>query len=68
LQYRINDNITLNGRINNLLDEDFTSYKYTFTDLNDDGDYEDDDELVYTDDYNNKDKARSYWVSVNVRF
>lgn len=62
-QYRINDYVTISGRVNNLLDEDFTSYQYSFID-NGDGSYT----LSTTDDYNNKDKARSFWVSVNVRF
>lgn len=62
-QYRLNDRVTLSGRVNNLLDEDFTSYQYSFID-NGDGSYS----LSTTDDYNNKDKARSFWVSVNVRF
>ncbi len=67
--YEVNDFVTLNARINNLLDRDFTSYSTTFTDLNGDGVYEDGtDEVVYRDHYNNKDKARSLWMSVNVRF
>ena len=60
--YEINESITLNGRINNLLDRDFTSYQYTF--IEDSGSYT----LSAQDDYNNKDKARSIWLSVNVRF
>ncbi len=62
-QYRLNDAVTLSGRVNNLLDEDFTSYQYSFID-NGDGSWT----LSTEDDYNNKDKARSFWVSVNVRF
>lgn len=62
-QYRLTDNVTVSGRVNNLLDEDFTSYQYSFID-NGDGSYT----LSTTDDYNNKDKARSFWLSVNVRF
>ncbi len=61
--YRLNDQVTLTGRVNNLLDEDFTSYQYSFID-NGDGTYT----LSTQDDYNNKDKARSFWVSVNARF
>ncbi len=62
-QYRVNDAVTVSGRVNNLLDEDFTSYQYSFID-NGDGSWA----LSTEDDYNNKDKARSFWVSVNVRF
>lgn len=62
-QYRLNDRITLSGRVNNLLDEDFTSYQTSFTD-NGDGTWT----PSFTDDYNNKDKSRSFWVSVNARF
>jgi hypothetical protein len=61
--------VTVNARINNLLDRDFTTYATEFRDLNDDGVYEDGtNEVLYLDDYNNKDKARSVWVSVNVQF
>ncbi|MCD9005257.1 TonB-dependent receptor [Luteimonas sp. XNQY3] len=60
--YRFNETITVNARINNLLDRDFTSYQYTF--IEDNGSYT----LSAQDDYNNKDKARSVWLSVNVRF
>lgn len=62
-QYRLNDKVTVSGRVNNLLDEDFTSYQSSFID-NGDGSWT----LSTEDDYNNKDKARSFWVSVNVRF
>ncbi|MEQ9505978.1 MAG: TonB-dependent receptor [Hyphomonas sp.] len=62
-QYRLNDSVTITGRVNNLLDEDFTSYQYSFID-NGDGTYT----LSTQDDYNNKDKARSFWVSINARF
>ncbi|PKP83344.1 MAG: TonB-dependent receptor [Alphaproteobacteria bacterium HGW-Alphaproteobacteria-18] len=62
-QYRVNDFVTLSGRVNNLLDEDFTTYQYEFTD-NGDGTWA----LSTQDDYNIKDKARSFWVSMSVRF
>ena len=62
-QYRVNDFVTISGRVNNLLDQDFTSYQYEFLD-NGDGTYT----LSTEDDYNIKDKARSFWVSMNVRF
>jgi outer membrane receptor for ferrienterochelin and colicins len=62
-QYRISANVAIAGRINNLLDEDFTSYRTTFTE-NTDGSYV----LTYLDDYNNKDKSRNLWLSLNVSF
>lgn len=62
-QYRLNEHVAINARVNNLLDEDFTSFSTSFT-ANPDGNYT----PVYTDDYNNKDKARSYWLSLNVSF
>ena len=61
--------VTLNARVNNLLDRDFTTYDTEFSDLNADGVYEDGtNEVLYFDHYNNKDKARSVWLSVNVDF
>ena len=67
--WAVNEFVTLNARINNLLDRDFTTYAAEFNDLNNDGLYEDGtDEVIYRDHYNNKDKARSVWMSVNVRF
>jgi outer membrane receptor for ferrienterochelin and colicins len=63
VQYEANDWVTISARVNNLLDEDFTSYQTTFVDLGD-GTYEPN----FQDDYNNKDKARSFWVSLNARF
>ena len=61
--------LTVNARINNLLDRDFTTYHHAFADLNGDGVYEDGtDEVVFEDDYNNKDKARNVWLSLNFRF
>lgn len=62
-QFRVNEHITIAGRVNNLLDQDFTSYETSFLD-NGDGTYT----PSYVDDYNNKDKARSYWISMNARF
>ncbi|MFA5631917.1 MAG: TonB-dependent receptor [Porticoccaceae bacterium] len=61
--YRLTEHVTVNGRINNLLDQDFTSFQTSFVE-NADGTYS----LSYTDDYNNKDKARNFWLSVNVAF
>ncbi|WP_086481367.1 TonB-dependent receptor domain-containing protein [Oceanospirillum sanctuarii] len=62
------DNLTLTGRINNLLDEDFSSHTASFDDANSDGDYNDDDEVTFYDDYNNKDKSRNFWISANLSF
>ena len=61
--YRFAEWVTLNARINNLLDRDFTRYQYAFLD-NNDGSWT----LSAQDDYNNKDKARNVWVSVNFSF
>ncbi|MBD7988976.1 TonB-dependent receptor [Luteimonas sp. Sa2BVA3] len=62
-QYRFSDNVRLNARINNLLDEDFTSFRTVWTqDAN--GAYT----PTYFDDYNNKDKSRNLWLSLNVQF
>lgn len=60
--------VTFNARVNNVLNKDFTTYKAEFRDLNSDGDFADTNETLYFDDYNNKDKARNIWVSVNVLF
>ena len=62
-QYRFNEHVTLAGRINNLLDRDFTEYDTVFV-ANPDGSWT----PSFQDHYNNKDKSRSYWVSVSVRF
>lgn len=61
--YKATDWLTINARINNLLDRDFTSYQTTFAD-NGDGTWT----PAAQDDYNNKDKARNLWVSFNVNF
>ncbi|MGD8175644.1 TonB-dependent receptor domain-containing protein [Marinimicrobium sp. ARAG 43.8] len=73
-RYQITENVSVTGRINNLLDEDFTSYTTEYIDLNNNGVYEYAtgrgavSEVIFTDDYNVKDKARNFWVSVNVSF
>lgn len=73
-RYTINEYVTVNARINNLLDEDFTSYSTEYNDLNNDGTYEYltgrgvVSEVVFLDDYNIKDRARNLWVGVNVKF
>ena len=61
--WRATDNLTLTGRINNLLDKNFTSQSVSF-EQNDDGSFT----PTYYDDYNNKDKSRNFWVSANVTF
>lgn len=61
--YELAEWVTVNARINNLLDRDFTSYQYSFLDAGD-GSWT----LSAQDDYNNKDKARNVWVSVNFSF
>lgn len=73
--FKATDWLTINARINNLLDRDFTTYDAEFRDLNGDGDYIDTNiggsgrnEALFFDHYNNKDKARSLWVSFNVNF
>lgn len=73
-RYRITEYVSVNARINNLLDEDFTSYTTEYNDLNGDGSYEYltgrgvVSEVVFLDDYNIKDRARNLWVGVNVKF
>ena len=66
--YELTPWLTLNARVNNLLDEDFTTYDTEFRDLNSDGDYQDTNEALFFDHYNNKDKGRSLWLSLNARF
>lgn len=62
--YQVNKNLTLNARINNLLDEDFTTYSFVSCTSGSQcvGGW------APEDDYNNKDKARNLWVSANLRF
>ncbi|MCX7557149.1 TonB-dependent receptor [Xanthomonadaceae bacterium JHOS43] len=62
-QYRFSDTVAVSARINNLLDEDFTSFQTDWI-QNPDGSYT----PSYLDDYNNKDKSRNLWLSLNVRF
>ena len=62
--YEVNKNFTLNARINNLLDEDFTTYSFVSCTSGSQcvGGW------APEDDYNNKDKARNLWISANLRF
>ncbi|WP_406564631.1 hypothetical protein [Marinobacter psychrophilus] len=57
-------NLELNGRINNLLDEDFTSYQTVYTTSDGGVTYEPN----YIDDYNVKAKARNFWLSATLSF
>lgn len=68
MSWQLSEQVTLNGRINNLLDTDFTSYKVDFVDVNGNGNYNDKGDITYYDDYNNKDKRRNVWLSMNVVF
>ena len=61
----LNDSVSLNARINNLLDEDFTTYDVAFED---DGSGTGSFEAVYYDDYNNKDARRNFWVGLQATF
>lgn len=62
-QYRFTENLSFAARINNLLDEDFTSFQTVWT-QGTDGSYS----PSYLDDYNNKDKSRNLWLSLNLSF
>lgn len=62
-RWAMNDTLTFTARVNNLLDEDFTTYDTAFEDDGMGG-----FEPVYFDDYNNKDARRSYWLSMQARF
>ncbi len=58
--YRFSPKLTFNARINNLLDENFTSSQCNLAATQD----------AYTclDDYLMKDKARNFWVGMSLRF
>lgn len=66
--YELTSWLTVNARVNNLLDRDFSTYDTEFRDIDENGDYLGDDETLFFDHYNNKDKGRSFWVSLNARF
>jgi outer membrane receptor for ferrienterochelin and colicins len=66
--YELTNWLTVNARVNNLLDRDFSTYDTEFRDIDGNGDYLGDDETLFFDHYNNKDKGRSFWVSLNARF
>jgi len=62
--YTISRNISLNARINNLFDRDFTAYRVLF-EADGQGGYLPD---IYLYDYYNRDNGRSLWLGVNVLF
>ncbi|WP_341643483.1 TonB-dependent receptor domain-containing protein [Thauera sp. SDU_THAU2] len=66
--YHVTNNVTINGRINNLLDEDFTTYKTDFIECTSGNSCINGWQPSYLDDFNNKDKARNFWISLNARF
>jgi outer membrane receptor for ferrienterochelin and colicins len=73
--YQLLENVTLNGRVNNLLDEDFTTYDTTFVSCSDTASTCVYDaaglagfEATSQDHYNNIDKRRNFWLSVNMYF
>ncbi len=60
--FKASDTLTFNGRINNLLDKDFLSRSGCTLNAAQDA-YE-----LCMDDYNVKDRARSYWLGATMRF
>ncbi|MGI2205368.1 TonB-dependent receptor domain-containing protein [Shewanella oncorhynchi] len=73
--YQASEFVTFNMRVNNLFDKDFTSYDIVFTECSDtsttcvsDDNGQNGYTASYVDDFNNKDKARNFWVGMNVRF
>ncbi|MFC3607827.1 TonB-dependent receptor domain-containing protein [Stutzerimonas tarimensis] len=66
--YRVNDHFTVTGRIDNLLNQDFTSYQTDFVSCTSGNACLNGWQPSYLDDYNNKDKARSFWLSLNAAF
>lgn len=73
--YKVLKNVTITGRINNLLDENFTSFDANFVGGCTEGTScvimpgeTEGYTLSAVDHYNNKDRARNFWLSVNVKF
>ncbi|MGL4504611.1 MAG: TonB-dependent receptor domain-containing protein, partial [Aeromonas sobria] len=56
--YRISENVTVNGTIYNLLDEDFLQYHA----------YNDAGKTEYANEYNNNQEGRRFWISTNITF
>lgn len=66
VRYQYSENLTFTGRVNNLLDEDFTSYSTDFVHSVVNGvDVYDPD---YTDHYNIIAASRNFWLSMQVSF
>ena len=63
-QYRFSERVSFSARINNLLDKDFTGFQTLWSQNAQTGAYT----PQYLDDYNNKDKSRNLWLSLNVGF
>src|SRR5690606_30363309 len=59
-RFKASESVTLNARVNNLLDDDLSSISYT---LNEAG-----DGYNRLNDYNTTEKARSFWLSADVTF
>lgn len=62
--YKVNNDITINARINNLFNKDFTTYHLTDWKKDNDGNWD----PKFNEDYNVIHKARNLWLSVNARF
>lgn len=59
-QYRVNEQLRVNARINNLLDDDLSSRTCLLAD--------NEQEYSCAPDYNTTQRARSFWVSLNYQF
>lgn len=72
--FRASEAVTFTARVNNLFDRDFTGYDLSFVECTTgnscvfDADGANGYQASYLDHYNNKDKARNFWVGVNVKF
>ncbi len=72
--YAASDSVTFTARINNLFDQDFTTYDLEFAECDSgtscilDANGANGYQASYVDHFNNKDKARNLWLSVNVSF
>ncbi|MBU1621655.1 MAG: TonB-dependent receptor [Gammaproteobacteria bacterium] len=72
--FAASDSVTFTARINNLFDQDFTTYDLNFVECDNgdscvfDANGANGYQASYVDHFNNKDKARNLWVSVNVSF
>ncbi|CAI3806645.1 TonB-dependent receptor domain-containing protein [Rheinheimera sp. MM224] len=72
--FAASDSVTFTARINNLFDQDFTTYDLAFVECDSgtscilDANGANGYQASYVDHFNNKDKARNLWMSVNVSF